>query len=56
MVYAATPTGGELQHDDESLEIRTFTEADIPWDELAFRSTREALRDYYAGVLHTHCR
>ena len=56
IVYAATPTGGELQHDDESLEIRTFTEADIPWDELAFRSTREALRDYYAGVLHTHCR
>jgi ADP-ribose pyrophosphatase YjhB (NUDIX family) len=56
IVYAATVTGGELQHDDESLEIRTFTEADIPWDELAFRSTREALRDYYAGVLHTHCR
>ena len=56
IVYAATSTGGELQHDDESLEIRTFTEADIPWDELAFSSTREALRDYYAGVLHTHCR
>ena len=29
IVYAATPTGGELQHDDESLEIRTFTKADI---------------------------
>ena len=56
IVYAATATSGELQHDDESLEIRTFPDADIPWDELAFSSTREALRDYYAGVLHTHCR
>ena len=56
IVYAAAPTGGELRHDDESLEIRTFREADVPWDELAFSSTREALRDYSAGVLHTHCR
>ncbi len=56
IVYAATATGGELRHDEESLEIRTFSETEIPWDELAFRSTREALRDYYAGVLHRHCR
>ncbi len=26
--------------------------ADIPWDELAFRSTDDALRDYLAGLLH----
>ena len=56
IVYAATATAGELEHVDESIEIRTFADADIPWDELAFRSTREALRDYFAGVLHTHCR
>ena len=56
IVYAATPSGGALEHDDESLEIQTFTESDIPWNELAFRSTREALRDYYAGALHSHCR
>ena len=55
IVYAATATGGSLCHDEESLEIRTFSEAEIPWDELAFRSTHEALRDYYAGVLHRHC-
>ena len=24
----------------------------IPWDDLAFRSTREGLRDYLAGLLH----
>jgi 8-oxo-dGTP diphosphatase len=56
IVYAATATGGELKHDDESLEIGVFTNADIPWNELAFTSTREALRDYYAGVIHTSCR
>jgi hypothetical protein len=29
-----------------------MTAADIPWDELAFRSTHDALRDYFAGRLH----
>ena len=56
IVYAATATGGTLKHDEESLDISTFAETEIPWGELAFRSTREALRDYYAGVLHRHCR
>lgn len=56
IVYAATATGGDLDHDEESLEIGTFSEAEIPWNDLAFRSTHEALRDYYAGVLHEHCR
>jgi 8-oxo-dGTP diphosphatase len=56
IVYAATATGSDLRHDEESLEIGTFSEAEIPWDDLAFRSTHEALRDYYAGVLHEHCR
>ena len=56
IVYAATAIGGRLRHDEESLEIRTFSEAEIPWGDLAFRSTREALRDYYAGILHRHCR
>ncbi len=56
IVYAATATTGVLRHDDESLEIGAFSEREIPWGELAFRSTREALRDYYAGVLYPHCR
>jgi len=56
IVYAATATGGQLEHDEESLDVRTFSQREIPWDELAFRSTHEALRDYYAGVLHPHCR
>ncbi|MDA1094995.1 MAG: NUDIX hydrolase [Acidobacteria bacterium] len=56
IVYAATATGGDLRHDEESLEIGAFSEAEIPWGDLAFQSTHEALRDYYAGVLHAHCR
>jgi len=52
IVYAATAVGGELQLDDESLEIAAVTPADIPWTELAFASTREALQDYLAGALH----
>jgi ADP-ribose pyrophosphatase YjhB (NUDIX family) len=46
VVYAATALGGELCADDECLEAALFTEAAIPWDRLAFRSTTEALRDY----------
>ena len=49
IVYAATMISGELATDDEGLEIREFEVSEIPWDDLAFRSTREALRDYIAG-------
>jgi 8-oxo-dGTP diphosphatase len=49
VVYAATKIGGVLAVDDEGLEARTFDEQSIPWDDLAFRSTREALRDYLDG-------
>lgn len=49
IVYAATMISGELAVDDEGLEIREFTLDEIPWDELAFRSTQEALRDYIDG-------
>ena len=52
VVYAATAVGGELALDDESLEYAAVLPADIPWTELAFRSTHEALRDYLAGLLH----
>ena len=56
IVYAATALGGELRHDEESLDIATFGADEIPWAELAFQSTREALQDYLDGVLHRHCR
>lgn len=52
VVYAATAIGGHLTIDDESLESAELPTASIPWDDLAFRSTHEALRDYLAGLLH----
>ena len=46
IVYSATVTGGTLCTDEECLEARLFTPDQIPWEALAFRSTREALADY----------
>lgn len=51
IVYAATALGGELCPDDECLEVRLFSPDEIPWNELAFPSTHEALRDYFSGEI-----
>jgi 8-oxo-dGTP diphosphatase len=47
IVYAATAIGGDLCGDDECLEAGLFRAENIPWEELAFRSTTDALRDYF---------
>jgi 8-oxo-dGTP diphosphatase len=52
VVYAATAISGALAVDEECLEAVGFDAAAIPWDELAFRSTHEGLRDYLAGLRH----
>ena len=49
IVYAATAIGGTLCADDECSDAQLFGMDEIPWDELAFRSTREALRDFFTG-------
>jgi 8-oxo-dGTP diphosphatase len=49
IVYAASILGGELCIDDECLEARLFASHEIPWPALAFRSTHDALTDYFAG-------
>ena len=46
VVYTAEVIGGTLSAADESLEAGAFPPSEIPWDELAFDSTREALNDY----------
>lgn len=50
IVYAASITGGSLAAADEALDARLFVPSTIPWRELAFASTQEALEDYLAGV------
>jgi len=46
VVYAATMIGGCLGCDEEGLEARFFEQDAIPWTELAFPSTCEALREF----------
>lgn len=50
VVYTADAVGGTLGIGDECLEVRPFPLDAIPWDELAFESTRAALRDYLARL------
>lgn len=50
VVYAATWLAGEVVVDEEGLEARTFDQAGIPWDDLAFRSTHDALREYFDSL------
>ena len=52
VIYAATAIGGTLCVDDECLESAEFAPAQIPWDDLAFRSTHDGLRDFLAGHRH----
>jgi mutator protein MutT len=51
VVYAARRLGGEPAIGDECLEVRTFAAEEIPWDDLAFPSTREALALYVRRFL-----
>jgi ADP-ribose pyrophosphatase YjhB (NUDIX family) len=52
VVYAATAIGGSLCIDEECLETAEFEIESIPWDNLAFQSTHDGLRDFLAGLLH----
>jgi mutator protein MutT len=49
-VYAGEVTGGALRLDEESLEAGVFPPDRIPWEELAFASTSQALRDYLREI------
>ena len=43
----------------ESIEARLFAEAEVPWDELAFRTVRETIRCWFddrrRGQFGLHC-
>jgi len=54
IVFAARLIGGDVSAADECLEVRGFTPEEIPWQELAFSSIRDALKDYlrrYTSVI-----
>jgi ADP-ribose pyrophosphatase YjhB (NUDIX family) len=46
IAYCATVIGGRPEITSETREIRPFSLDEIPWNELAFPSTRAALSDY----------
>ena len=46
VVYRATVTGGVAGVTPESQEVKPFRLEEIPWEKLAFPSTRDALTDY----------
>ena len=50
VVYAAEAVGGALRAGEEAIEVRAFEPKAIPWDDLAFPSTRDALRDFLNQV------
>lgn len=49
VVYLARRVSGQLVPGDESQEAQLFSYETIPWKQLAFQSTYDALRDYYRG-------
>jgi ADP-ribose pyrophosphatase YjhB (NUDIX family) len=48
VVFEARIVGGEARTTPEALEVAPFAPAAIPWDEIAFKTTYWALRDWVA--------
>jgi ADP-ribose pyrophosphatase YjhB (NUDIX family) len=46
LAYLTDYVSGKLAAGDETLEARIFAPAEIPWDQIAFTSTRDALAEY----------
>jgi ADP-ribose pyrophosphatase YjhB (NUDIX family) len=49
ILYAAEPVGGSANAGDDVTEARWFTRDEVPWDELAFESTEEYVREWAAA-------
>jgi len=50
IVFRGRPIGGTPAPTDDVSEVRWFSAKEIPWDELAFDSTRQVLQQW-----RTHC-
>jgi 8-oxo-dGTP diphosphatase len=46
LAYEARIVGGEMRTSPEALEVRTFPPEEIPWSEIAFKTTWWALVDW----------
>jgi 8-oxo-dGTP diphosphatase len=45
-VFSGRVTGGEPTPLDETMAVRSFARDELPWSEMAFPSTEQALKDY----------
>ncbi len=50
IVYVAEYMTGDLIAGDENVEVKLLSPDEIPWESLAFESTRDALRDYCGRI------
>jgi ADP-ribose pyrophosphatase YjhB (NUDIX family) len=48
LFYRAQLLSDQFDPGHETIEARLFLESEIPWDEIAFRTTRETLERYFA--------
>ncbi len=48
LFYRARLLSDQFNPGSETIEARLFTEAEIPWDEIAFRTVKETLERYFA--------
>jgi ADP-ribose pyrophosphatase YjhB (NUDIX family) len=59
LFYRARMLSERLDPGTETLEARLFDEAEIPWDQIAFRTVRQTLQYFFAdrqrGVFEIHC-
>jgi ADP-ribose pyrophosphatase YjhB (NUDIX family) len=52
--YRARLLSDHFDPGTETIEARLFTEAEIPWDDIAFRTVRETLEHYFADRRKGH--
>lgn len=48
LYYRARLLSDQFNPGFETIEARLFTEAEVPWEEIAFRTVRETLEHYFA--------
>lgn len=54
MYYRAALLSDQFNPGIETMEARLFTEEEVPWDELAFRTVKETLQHYFADRQRGH--
>jgi ADP-ribose pyrophosphatase YjhB (NUDIX family) len=59
LFYRARLLDTDFAPGPETIEAQLFTEAEVPWDQLAFRTVRETLQRFFAdrrrGQFELHC-